>query len=895
MKKKIFSLKTYLSSIITILISSIIVSFVSFSYAAYLNYEIHNHEITVNMDYSSYFATPTPEEAETLDANTYLIKKPEHLNNLSKLVAIGVFGPQHIFKLGESFSYGDNDPALIPIGSDDTPFYSTFDGQGNTITNLKVVGEDIADVGMFGYVANGATIKNYILINPVVIASGTYESSSYTNDGFVNRTKNLLKEKFDKNTIDNIAIEPDLTDGNGKVEGTVNGTTQVIGFKKFSITGLDSIEGYTPNFYCSKNFVTYDAESKVFTLNTSENESQYFTIEVYVEGLVLKDETYYYSRYTLERFKIYLKVVEDSNKNMNRYFVYNATDEKVYRKTIETTPSYMHSGNSTVFFYNRHVVYAGIVCGHLDGKAEYIGVINGTLKASNRPIRSNSILIGKRIDDDDISSIAKESINFSESIDTGSAITWTSEKSNGIDYSNQEINNNYVKNIYKTNNEKSTLSDDAEKFFRIYGSNVDTPDGVPDGVAFKTRYYKPIVNDGEGNYIVETNEKGEELQKTGTFLSINKEMKASLDGKNEIDGGVRNPSYIGSKNYKQENCISMWITKESSQASVLETLFSQTGDFYLNFSFDYLFFDSKATDEDSDGTVDDTTIKLKLYTTTKHNKPSTSLPYLKILWKYYYYYYYEWSQNNGAIDNTNTYYYPFTVTDQTSSKNGRIEIPADGSDPLSLKDGLHSYADFGSKKYLTVAHKEISIASKSSYFNLSDTAQRTPIFNLGLDVPNNYATDGKYYLELLNFNVSLTSTSGNVVGDPLTVDFLTNATDKITYDSAKNTYTSWANNSMVNVSTSCFSKLLNGTKGTDYNYSNGEFKYEETANYGSYSPLVPQGGQSSFYIVTSRASNSRNNKNNVTITYYNSVSNNGNDNIPVNETGYVQANIVKGP
>ena len=122
MKKKVFSLKTYLSSIITILISSIIVSFISFSYAAYLNYEIHKHTITVNMDYSSYF------ESYDSNNNTYVISSAEQLNNLSKLVAMGVFGPQHTFKLGKSFSYGANDPALIPIGSDDTPFYSTFDG-----------------------------------------------------------------------------------------------------------------------------------------------------------------------------------------------------------------------------------------------------------------------------------------------------------------------------------------------------------------------------------------------------------------------------------------------------------------------------------------------------------------------------------------------------------------------------------------------------------------------------------------------------------------------------------------------------------------------------------------------------------------------------------------------
>ena len=85
MKKKILSLKTYLSSIITILISSIIVSFISFSYAAYLNYEIHKHTITVNMDYSSYF------ESYDSNNNTYVISSAEQLNNHSKYGLLIIF------------------------------------------------------------------------------------------------------------------------------------------------------------------------------------------------------------------------------------------------------------------------------------------------------------------------------------------------------------------------------------------------------------------------------------------------------------------------------------------------------------------------------------------------------------------------------------------------------------------------------------------------------------------------------------------------------------------------------------------------------------------------------------------------------------------------------------
>ena len=143
------------------------------------------------MDYSSYFS-PSSDS----NNNTYVIETAEQLNNLSKLVAMGVFGPQHTFKLGKSFSYGANDPALIPIGSDDTPFYSTFDGQGFTISNLKVVGEDVADVGMFGYVANGATIKNFLLDSPTIYVDGAYSTSSYTTDPYAIRSSNPFRKKF---------------------------------------------------------------------------------------------------------------------------------------------------------------------------------------------------------------------------------------------------------------------------------------------------------------------------------------------------------------------------------------------------------------------------------------------------------------------------------------------------------------------------------------------------------------------------------------------------------------------------------------------------------------------------------------------------------------------------
>ena len=727
--------------------------------------------------------------------------------------------------------------------------------------------------------------SNYFLENPIVTVRGTFEASSYSNDGFLNRSRNLLYQQFDKSSIDSISIVPDSF-----VTGTVNGVADSkIGFKKFSFTGLEAFSQYNPQIYIGKDVVDSSPSSpsytSTFTLkpSLSLSKSQYFTVEIYVEGLVNNPVTNenYYSRYTLERFKIYLKVeTNDNNEITNSYFVYNPSDVNVYKKTIETEPTYSSVGSQTTFYYNRHVVYAGIVCGHLDGNAEYIGVIKGTLKADNRPIRSNSILIGKRIDDDDISNISKEHINFVDSIKK-TELSFINESKNGIEHSNQQVDNKYI-DIYKKNNEMSTLSGDAEKFFRIYGS----VDGS--GVSLEKHRFTPAVNDGDGNYIAETDEYGNEIKKEGNFVSFNKPLVCGLTD----DGTLR---YRGSKNYLQQNCISMWITKESSQESALSTLFSQTGDFYLNFEFDYLFFDSESTDDDNDG-VNESDIALTIKTVSKHN--TYPLPQTKVWIVTIYYNYFTYNTNNGSFDfGGKTYCEPWDVNDKSTNTNGILQLDSNKNDPREFKDGVFNDKNSVKDSFPLVKHKTISIASNVRYFNTDNIAQRTPLFNIGLFVPDTYPPEGIYSLDLLNFTVTLTSTSGNVIGDPLTVDFLADKSTNIKYDSTSSTYSNWPNNSMVKVGTSCFSRFLAGTKGIDYDLSSdGKLTLynKDIANKGSYNTLIPGSGNNAFYVVSTRANNSKNNKNNVTITYYNSVSDGTNNNIPYNETGYTQANITQG-
>ena len=72
------------------------------------------------------------------------------------------------------------------------------------------------------------------------------------------------------------------------------------------------------------------------------------------------------------------------------------------------------------------------------------------------------------------------------------------------------------------------------------------------------------------------------------------------------------------------------------------------------------------------------------------------------------------------------------------------------------------------------------------------------------------------------------------------------------------------------------------------------FNDKDKANNGSYNTLIPGSASNAFYVVTNRNSNKKNNKNNITITYYNPVSYGTNSNVPYNETGYTAANITQG-
>ena len=160
-----------------------------FTLAAFIKFQ-ESKELTYGtIGLRSYFHCGSGTEEDP-----FVITRPNHLYNLSRLQALGIFDEKKYFQLGYHFDDGrfgsykgnssdeyspvlDMEGLRIPsIGSEATPFYGVFEGSGLTISNLTVEAS-LEDSGMFGYVAPGASIRDFALDN-IEIRNDGYSSST---------------------------------------------------------------------------------------------------------------------------------------------------------------------------------------------------------------------------------------------------------------------------------------------------------------------------------------------------------------------------------------------------------------------------------------------------------------------------------------------------------------------------------------------------------------------------------------------------------------------------------------------------------------------------------------------------------------------------------------------
>ena len=145
----------------------------------------------------SYYERGSGDSAE----DPYVITRPRHLYNLSRLQGLGVYGSKKYFRIGEVGLNGDDtglpvcyaddsssetvpyldmsasdyeNERIIAIGSESTPFYGVFDGNNVEIKGLTVYA-DPEDAGLFGYTAHTSMVKN-LYLDDITINTLGYES-----------------------------------------------------------------------------------------------------------------------------------------------------------------------------------------------------------------------------------------------------------------------------------------------------------------------------------------------------------------------------------------------------------------------------------------------------------------------------------------------------------------------------------------------------------------------------------------------------------------------------------------------------------------------------------------------------------------------------------------------
>ena len=114
-------------------------------------------------------------------ANPYLIENAAQLAHLAYVVNNGLgAGADTYWKLttdidlnGNNLKWPPEDFLWIPIGYDYNPFSGNFDGNGKTISNLRIYNTDFRYIGLFGY-TDGASIKNLGIVGSSLVATGSF-------------------------------------------------------------------------------------------------------------------------------------------------------------------------------------------------------------------------------------------------------------------------------------------------------------------------------------------------------------------------------------------------------------------------------------------------------------------------------------------------------------------------------------------------------------------------------------------------------------------------------------------------------------------------------------------------------------------------------------------------
>lgn len=348
----------------------------------------------------------------------FVISRPIHFYNLSRLQNLGVFSSQTFFVLGydpnhpndihgdgidtDLTFYKDNTSnelvtdhtldmskissltdAIAPIGDEQAPFYGDFDGHGLAIKGLNVSSRP-EDVGVFGYTYSGSSVHDLYLIDPVV-----------TDDGYENNIE--ISPLF--SDPNNVAYAGSVAwnSGQSKHTGEPSSATSLsdneevdfLSDNKIKITAtLPNLTSSMPNVTCeyrlSSPLVTATAVQGnqitdfVFNKDLVTAESDYedfatcpdggtFHVRLSLVASCVTSSGLHYSK----TISSYLIVLIRHGEVNNSTFSY-----QVIKDTFD--------GQTNGFTQYRHGANIGLLCGHAEGSFTNCFVYGGTISLNNQ-------------------------------------------------------------------------------------------------------------------------------------------------------------------------------------------------------------------------------------------------------------------------------------------------------------------------------------------------------------------------------------------------------------------------------------------------------------------------------------------------------------------------------
>lgn len=348
----------------------------------------------------------------------YVITRPRHLYNLSKLQSLGVFSEKKYFQLGYDldgngtyeFYKGDENIETSPIldmttvknykitniGNEANPFYGEFEGMGLEIKGLTVH-SDLEDSGLFGYVASKGVVKNLILDDVTIICDG-YSSSfepmysdasdkSLKNSSSITVTQGQRKVKFSYNPSGKSTVYD--------TSGEVHDSTDTFSFKIYpsssSSSSQDDNTSKMPVFSFSstdtdKNFNYSLLSSDVFfdeSFTLKSKSSDVSDIFSYFDSYTNKTDVTYPLTLTQTMSLVASKLDTDGINHSKVVSALNVSFEKLNKDspfiTMYVQPRQTNHSNNM-----------GLVIGHCDGSCCNVYVHNGTFKMNTKDDMTNA-------------------------------------------------------------------------------------------------------------------------------------------------------------------------------------------------------------------------------------------------------------------------------------------------------------------------------------------------------------------------------------------------------------------------------------------------------------------------------------------------------------------------